>query len=146
MSEQDIRLSFEFFPPKTEAGKEKLDGVRDTLAGFDPEFFSVTYGAGGSTRDNTKTIVTEYNQKGVAVAPHLSFGGDDKATMLQLLTEYKDAGVNPIVALRGDMPSGMGGAFRWFMLTNGTFIRENFGDHFQLEVAAIKKSIRKLQL
>jgi methylenetetrahydrofolate reductase (NADPH) len=131
------RLSFEFFPAKTPEGKIKLDNVRDELAKLNPEFFSVTYGAGGSTRDNTKTIVTEFNQKGVAVAPHLSFGGDDEATMLALLNEYKAAGVNRIVALRGDMPSGMGGAFQMVYANQlVSFIRDNFGDDFHLEVAA----------
>lgn len=133
----DIRLSFEFFPPKTPEGKTKLKTVRDELAQFSPEFFSVTYGAGGSTRDNTKNIVTEFNAMGVPVAPHLSFGGDDEATMLTLLNAYKDAGINRIVALRGDMPSGMGGAFQMVYANQlVAFIREHFGDHFQLEVAA----------
>ncbi len=135
--QQDLRLSFEFFPAKTKAGKIKLEGVRDELAQLNPEFFSVTYGAGGSTRDNTKSIVTEFNSKGIPVAPHLSFGGDDEATMLALLQEYKDAGINRIVALRGDMPSGMGGSFQMVYANQlVAFIRENFGDHFQLEVAA----------
>ncbi len=135
--QQDLRLSFEFFPAKTEAGKIKLEGVRDELAQLNPEFFSVTYGAGGSTRDNTKSIVTEFNSKGIPVAPHLSFGGDDEATMLALLQEYKDAGINRIVALRGDMPSGMGGSFQMVYANQlVAFIRKNFGDHFQLEVAA----------
>ena len=134
---QTPRLSFEFFPPKTEEGKTKLDNVRNELAKLNPEFFSVTYGAGGSTRDNTKAIVTDFNQKGVAVAPHLSFGGDDEATMISLLNEYKTAGVDRIVALRGDMPSGMGGAFQMVYANQlVSFIRTHFGDHFQLEVAA----------
>jgi methylenetetrahydrofolate reductase (NADPH) len=134
---QTPRLSFEFFPPKTVEGKTKLDNVRNELAKLNPEFFSVTYGAGGSTRDNTKAIVTDFNQKGVAVAPHLSFGGDDEATMISLLNEYKTAGVDRIVALRGDMPSGMGGAFQMVYANQlVSFIRTHFGDHFQLEVAA----------
>lgn len=134
---QTPRLSFEFFPPKTEEGKTKLDNVRNELAKLNPEFFSVTYGAGGSTRDNTKAIVTDFNKKGVAVAPHLSFGGDDEATMISLLNEYKTAGVDRIVALRGDMPSGMGGAFQMVYANQlVSFIRTHFGDHFQLEVAA----------
>lgn len=134
---QTPRLSFEFFPPKTAEGKTKLDNVRNELAKLKPEFFSVTYGAGGSTRDNTKAIVTEFNKKGVAVAPHLSFGGDDEETMLALLNEYKTAGVDRIVALRGDMPSGMGGAFQMVYANQlVSFIRTHFGDYFQLEVAA----------
>ncbi|BFM18535.1 methylenetetrahydrofolate reductase [NAD(P)H] [Maricurvus nonylphenolicus] len=135
--QQDLRLSYEFFPAKTPAGQTKLEGVRDDLAKLNPEFFSVTYGAGGSTRDNTKNIVTDFNGRGVPVAPHLSFGGDDEATMLALLNDYKNAGVNRIVALRGDMPSGMGGSFQMVYANQlVAFIREHFGDHFHLEVAA----------
>lgn len=134
---QDLRLSFEFFPPKTAEGKNKLIKVRDELNALNPEFFSVTYGAGGSTRDNTKDIITEFKNDGFSVAPHLSFGGDDENTMKALLQEYKDAGVDRIVALRGDMPSGMGGAFQMVYANQlVAFIREHFGDHFHLEVAA----------
>lgn len=138
MSNNDnLRLSFEFFPSKSEEGKTKLISVRDKLNELNPEFFSVTYGAGGSTRDNTKDIITEFKKDGIAVAPHLSFGGDDEATMKALLQQYKDAGVDRIVALRGDMPSGMGGAFQMVYANQlVAFIREHFGDHFHLEVAA----------
>src|SRR5690606_7311760 len=109
MNDSQPRLSFEFFPPKTPEGREKLIAVRDQLNLFSPDFFSVTYGAGGSTRDNTKGIVTSFKQADIAIAPHLSFGGDDEKTILELLQDYKDAGVDRIVALRGDMPSGVGG-------------------------------------
>lgn len=137
MTDQNLRLSFEFFPAKTPEGKTKLELVRDQLAELQPEFFSVTYGAGGSTRDNTKTIVTEFNQRGISVAPHLSFGGDTEDTILALLNEYKAAGIDRIVALRGDMPSGMGGSYQMVYANQlVTFIRQHFGDHFQLEVAA----------
>ncbi len=137
MSNDNLRLSFEFFPPKSDDGKAKLLNVRDELQKLNPEFFSVTYGAGGSTRDNTKDIIKEFKKDGISVAPHLSFGGDDEATMKALLQEYKDAGVDRIVALRGDMPSGMGGAFQMVYANQlVAFIRENFGDHFHLEVAA----------
>jgi len=95
------RLSFEFFPPKTEAGAEKLDATRAALGKLAPDFFSVTYGAGGSTRDNTKSIVLDGVVKGFSMAPHLSFGGDDKQAIKSLLDEYRSAGVNRIVALRG---------------------------------------------
>ena len=137
MSHNDFRLSFEFFPPKTDAGKEKLIGVRDGLNALSPEFYSVTYGAGGSTRDNTKDIVTSFNGKGFSTAPHLSFGGDDESMMLELIAAYKEAGVNRIVALRGDMPSGMGGSSQLVYANQlVAFIRKHFGDHFHLEVAA----------
>lgn len=137
MNNDQLRLSFEFFPPKSEPGRIKLLETRDQLNQLAPEFFSVTYGAGGSTRDNTKGIVTEFKKSGVAIAPHLSFGGDDETTMKALLQEYLDAGVDRIVALRGDMPSGMGGAFQMVYANQLVeFIRKHFGTQFHLEVAA----------
>lgn len=139
MNEQEtpLRLSFEFFPPKTDVGREKLINVRKELNKLNPDFFSVTYGAGGSTRDNTVGIVTQMKKEGLDVAPHLSFGGDDEESMLQLITEYKDAGINRIVALRGDMPSGVGGALQLVYANElVAFIRKHFGEHFQLDVAA----------
>lgn len=137
MNDSQPRLSFEFFPPKTDEGKKKLLTVRDQLNKFEPDFFSVTYGAGGSTRDNTKDLVIQNVQAGVATAPHLSFGGDEESTILQLLTEYKLAGVDRIVALRGDMPSGVGGAYQLVYANElVAFIRKHFGEHFHLEVAA----------
>lgn len=133
----DIRLSFEFFPPKTEQGREKLVKVQQELAQFQPEFFSVTYGAGGSTRDNTKNIVKTIKQSGANVAPHLSFGGDEEDAILALIQEYKNFGIDRIVALRGDMPSGMGGAYQMVYANQLVgFIRKHFGDAFHLEVAA----------
>lgn len=132
-----LRISFEFFPPKTEQGREKLVQVRQELNQLGPEFFSVTYGAGGSTRDHTKNIVKAIRGEGISVAPHLSFGGDDEASMLALLSEYQSMGIDRIVALRGDMPSGMGGAFQMVYANQlVTFIRKHFGNAFQLEVAA----------
>lgn len=137
MNDSQPRLSFEFFPARTEEGKQKLLKVRDDLNAFEPDFFSVTYGAGGSTRDNTKDLVIQSVQAGVATAPHLSFGGDDEATILQLLNDYKNAGVNRIVALRGDVPSGIGGGFQLVYANElVAFIRKHFGNHFHLEVAA----------
>ena len=137
MSKEDLRLSFEFFPSRTDAGKEKLIKTRDALVKFNPEFFSMTYGAGGSTRDSTARLVTEFNQAGVATAPHLSFGGDSEETIKSMLDAYKAAGVNRIVALRGDTPSGSG--YRPAVVYASQlveFIRQHFGDHFHLEVAA----------
>ncbi len=135
MSKQHI--SFEFFPPKTDVGHEKLQTVWSELAKVDPSFFSVTYGAGGSTRDNTKNIVTAINQEGLAVAPHLSFGGDDANSVEELIQYYKSIGIKRIVALRGDLPSGIGDT-RQLVYANELveFIREKTGDHFHLEVAA----------
>lgn len=131
------RLSFEFFPSKTEAGAEKLDVTRAELGKLAPSFFSVTYGAGGSTRDNTKDIVLDGVAKGFSMAPHLSFGGDDKQAIKNLLDEYRAAGVNRIVALRGDLPSGYGDGSRLVHANELVeFIRTEYGDHFALEVAA----------
>lgn len=133
----ELRLSFEFFPPKTEEGRKKLILVRDELSAFSPSFYSVTYGAGGSTRNNTKDTIFQFNQQGFPTAPHLSFGGDSEETIQQLIAEYQQAGVNRIVALRGDMPSGMGGTSQLVYANElVAFIRENFGDHFTIEVAA----------
>jgi methylenetetrahydrofolate reductase (NADPH) len=137
MSDSHFRLSFEFFPPKTDAGREKLITVRDNLATFSPEFFSMTYGAGGSTRDNTKGLVSQFNHQGFSTAPHLSFGGDTQESIAALLNEYKQCGVKRIVALRGDMPSGMGGASQMVYANElVAFIRQRFGDYFHIEVAA----------
>lgn len=133
----NFRLSFEFFPPKTPAGHEKLNNVCNELRELNPAFFSVTYGAGGSTRDNTKETVFGIQQKGLQAAPHLSFGGDNEDMVKALINEYKEAGISRIVALRGDMPSGMGGASQLVYANQlVAFIRENFDDHFHLEVAA----------
>lgn len=130
------KISFEFFPPKTPEGREKLLATRDQLAVAQPEYFSVTYGAGGSTRDNTRDIVLQIHSDGYAVAPHLSFGGDSQEAVLDLLQSYKDAGVRKLVALRGDMPSGMG----IHKLVNANelvaIVRKHFGDHFHINVAA----------
>lgn len=137
MSDSKVRISFEFFPPKTTEGKQKLHKVREELQSFSPDFYSVTYGAGGTTRDTTKGIVKILKEQGISVAPHLSFGGDDEATVGQLLSEYKDAGVDRIVALRGDLPSGMGGHSQLVYANQlVAFIRERFGDQFHIEVAA----------
>ncbi len=104
------QFSIEFFPPRTEAGKSKLDVVHRELAKLKPDFFSVTYGAGGSTKDGTREIVLRYQALGSGVAPHLSFGGTDEDEILKLLDTYKAVGISRLVALRGDIPSGMGAA------------------------------------
>ncbi|KGE04118.1 methylenetetrahydrofolate reductase [NAD(P)H] [Pseudohaliea rubra] len=131
-------ISFEFFPPKTDAGRDKLLAqTAPALAALAPGFFSVTYGAGGSTRDRTFDTVTALADLGLTVAPHLSFGGDDGATIGDLLERYKARGIDRIVALRGDIPSGNGaGATIVYANELVTFIRERTGDHFHIEVAA----------
>ncbi len=138
MSRQQPRISFEYFPPKTEQGKDKLiNETTPALNALNPEFFSVTYGAGGSTRDSTLGVVSTIREAGIDVAPHLSFGGDDEKTVAKLLDTYRERGIKRLVALRGDMPSGMGGA-RQLVYANQlvAFIRERTGDHFKIEVAA----------
>jgi len=133
---ENKRLSFEFFPPKTEAGLNKLAVTRTELAQLQPAFFSVTYGAGGSTREPTRNAVMAIRDAGCAVAPHLSFGDDGEESVLQLLQEYRDAGINRIVALRGDLPSGMGITRMVYASELVAFIRRHFGQHFHIEVAA----------
>jgi len=133
----DLRLSFEFFPPKTSQGQEKLKTVRTELNKLNPDFFSVTYGAGGSTRENTKGLVKTMLSEGLSTAPHLSFGGDHEETLFEMLAEYKSLGVDRIVALRGDMPSGVGAAMQMVYANElVAFIRDRFGEHFHVEVAA----------
>jgi len=136
MSNTDKRYSFEFFPPRTEEGRKKLNAVRSELNALNPAFFSVTYGAGGSTRNNTKDIVLQMATDGVDAAPHLSFGADEEETIETLLHEYKDAGIKRIVALRGDIPSGMGAMRLIYARELVEFIRKKTGDHFEIEVAA----------
>jgi len=130
--------SLEFFPPKTEAGRNKLlTETLPALAEFNPEYCSVTYGAGGSTRDTTVGVVAALSQAGQDVAPHLSFGSDDEQTILTLLNNYRDAGIKRLVALRGDLPSGMGGMGQLVHANElVSFIREQTGDHFHIAVAA----------
>ncbi|MDG2271821.1 MAG: methylenetetrahydrofolate reductase [NAD(P)H] [Halioglobus sp.] len=138
MAVQEQRISFEFFPPKTEAGASKLlNEVAPALNALGPEFYSVTYGAGGSTRDSTLGLVSTIRSQGVNVAPHLSFGTDDEATIARLLETYQSKNINRLVALRGDVPSGIGGA-KQLVYANElvSFIRERTGDHFHIEVAA----------
>lgn len=136
---QERRYSFEFFPTKTDAGHEKLINVARQLATYKPDFFSCTYGAGGSTRDRTLNTVLQLDGEiKVPAAPHLSCVGDSKAELRELLNLYKNAGIKRIVALRGDLPSGMGMASGELRYANElvNFIREETGDHFHIEVAA----------
>jgi len=130
-------ISFEFFPPKTPEGRGKLQNTHRQLAKFKPEFFSVTYGAGGSTREFTRDIVLEIQRTGSSASPHLSISGDSQESVLALLQSYKDAGIKRIVTLRGDLPSGMGGVGQLVYANELVgFIREHFGDTFELLVAA----------
>ncbi len=137
MSNNKPILSFEFFPPKNPEGVEKLRATRQQLAQLNPEFFSVTFGAGGSTRDRTLETVIEIQQDGHKAAPHLSCIGSTKDNIRAILDEYKGHGIRHIVALRGDMPSGMAcpGEFR-YANELVEFIRAETGDWFNIEVAA----------
>ena len=131
-------FSFEFFPPQTPEGVERLRVTRRQLAKLNPKFFSVTFGAGGSTRDRTLETVLEIQAEGhVTAAPHISCIGSTKDNIRYLLQKYYDNGIHYIVALRGDLPSGMAqpGEFR-YATELVTFIRKEFGDTFHIEVAA----------
>lgn len=133
----NTEISIEFFPPQTPEGIDKLRTVRAKLAELEPSFFSVTFGAGGSTRERTFSVVKEIAAEGHAAAPHLSCIGSTRASIRDILADYKAAGIRRIVALRGDLPSGMAetGEFR-YANELVEFIRAETGDHFSLEVAA----------
>ena len=130
-------LSFEFFPPQTAEGMDKLRATRRQLAQLKPAFFSCTFGAGGSTRDRTLETVLEIQAEGHPAAPHLSCIGSTQENVRTVLARYKEAGIRRIVALRGDLPSGMAdpGEFR-YANELVTFIRAETGDWFHIEVAA----------
>lgn len=131
------QFSFEFFPPKTPEGAEKLRGVRDRLGALKPAYFSVTFGAGGSTQSGTHETVLEIKRAGFEAAPHLSCIGSTRDNIHAILQRYRDAGIRRIVALRGDMPSGMQEAGEFHHANElVAFIRETTGDHFHIEVAA----------
>ncbi len=130
-------FSFEFYPPKTEEGAVNLQVVHDKLANLQPDFFSVTFGAGGSTRDKTYETVVEIQSKGISAAPHLSCVASTKENIRAILKQYQNKGISKIVALRGDLPSGMmsAGEFR-YANELVDFIRQETGDYFQIHVAA----------
>ena len=128
-------ISFEFFPPKTPEGAAKLVHVRNELYALKPEFFSVTYGAGGSTQDGTLQQVQAILSEGFDAAPHFSCIGATRDSVREQLAAFKAAGIRRMVALRGDLPSGHGtfGEFR-YASELVAFIREETGDYFYLEV------------
>ncbi|AUN93865.1 methylenetetrahydrofolate reductase [NAD(P)H] [Pseudazoarcus pumilus] len=135
---QTTELSIEFFPPQTPVGAEKLRVVQTRLAeALDPAFFSVTYGAGGSTRERTFNTVREIAATGAEAAPHLSCVGSSRAELRAILDEYMEAGIRRIVALRGDLPSGAGaGGELRYANELVEFIRAETGNRFLIEVAA----------
>jgi methylenetetrahydrofolate reductase (NADPH) len=131
------KFSFEFFPPKTPEGAAKLRDTVKQLAQLHPAFFSVTFGAGGSTQEGTLSTVLDIRAAGHHAAPHISCIGSTRDSIRSTIHAYKDAGIKHTVALRGDLPSGMAvaGEFR-HAHDLVAFIREETGDHFHVEVAA----------
>jgi methylenetetrahydrofolate reductase (NADPH) len=129
-------FSFEFFPPKTAEGIEKLRATRRQLAQLGPTFFSVTYGAGGTTREGTLATVLEIIGEGQNAAPHISCIASTRASLAEVIAQYKASGIRHIVALRGDLPSGLAvsGEFR-YASELVRFIRAETGDWFHVEVA-----------
>jgi methylenetetrahydrofolate reductase (NADPH) len=132
-----VPISFEFFPPNTPVGSEKLKTVVGELAAVRPEFFSVTYGAGGSTREKTLATVQDIAAMGHEAAPHLSCVGSTREGIAEILATYRAQGIRRIVALRGDLPSGTAtpGDFR-YANELVAFIRETQGPDWHIEVAA----------
>ena len=130
-------LSFEFFPTRTEEGRKKVAITRQQLRQFNPEFFSCTFGAGGTTRDGTLQTVLDIMAEDTPVAPHLSCVGSSAEDIADILNTYRAHDIKHIVALRGDIPSGMG-MMDGFRYANElvSFIREQHGDWFHIEVAA----------
>ncbi len=133
-------FSIEFFPPKTAEGADKLRVVRSKLAALHPAYFSVTFGAGGSTQSGTRDTVLEIRAEGLQAAPHLSCIGRSREELRELINEYKSHGIKQLVALRGDLPSGYGagGSSGQFSYANELieFIRAETGDWFHIEAAA----------
>jgi methylenetetrahydrofolate reductase (NADPH) len=130
-------ISIEFFPPKTPEGADKLRVARQKLAALNPTYFSVTFGAGGSTQHGTLSTVLDIQAEGHAAAPHLSCVGATRDSIAAILREFKDKGIRRLVALRGDLPSGYGGAGELRYASDLVeFIRQETGDWFHIEVAA----------
>jgi methylenetetrahydrofolate reductase (NADPH) len=134
---ETANFSIEFFPPKTEEGAQKLRVTRQKLAELRPKYFSVTFGAGGSTQQGTLDTVLEIQAAGQVAAPHLSCVGGNRESIRAILQQFQAHGIKRLVALRGDLPSGYGGAGE-FRYANELveFIRAETGDWFHIEVAA----------
>ena len=133
----ELTISFEFFPPNTDEGAEKLAATARELALLKPKYFSVTYGAGGSTQARTLKAVLDLRAAGHAAAPHISCIGSTRASLRETLQQYKDSGIRHVVALRGDLPSGTASAGEFHYANElVAFIRAEFGSHFHIEIAA----------
>ena len=130
-----LRLSCEFFPPRTAAGEKSQHQAWQILNGFHPDFFSVTYGAGGSTHDKTRELVLEIQHQSSNAAAHLSFSGGNQSDVSELLQCYSQAGVKRIIALQGDQP-GNNADKRHHAIDLVRYIRQHWGDSFAIEVAA----------
>ena len=133
-----MKTSFEFFPPRTEKGQQTLSQVCQELSAINPEYFSVTFGAGGTTQEATlETVFDIQKNNTVSAAPHLSCIGSKKTVIIELLDQYKAANINRLVALRGDIPSGVRdiGDFH-YANELVEFIKTEYNDHFHIEVAA----------
>lgn len=137
-NEHSINISFEFFPPKSLEGMDKLRLTAQKLSKINPEFFSVTFGAGGSTREGTlQTVMMLQEDTNIPIAPHLACIGTTRDALTQILLQYQTLGLKRIVALRGDLPSGMGYSSEFRYASElVTLIREVTGDFFYIEVAA----------
>jgi methylenetetrahydrofolate reductase (NADPH) len=137
MAEAARQFSLEFFPPRTAEGFEKLRATRRQFAQLRPAFCSVTFGAGGSTREGTLATVLAFRDEGMEAVPHISCIGGSRAELAALLDEYRQHGIRRLVALRGDLPSGAVavGDFR-YASELVAFVRESTGDWFHIEVAA----------
>jgi methylenetetrahydrofolate reductase (NADPH) len=140
MTTENLRtFSFELFPPKTAQGFEKMQQTVKRLLALEPAYFSVTFGAGGSTQQRTFETVDWLCSEGVVTAPHLSCIGSSREEIVQILERYRNQGINRLVALRGDLPSGAGlGGLGELNNANQLveLVREKFGDHFHIEIAA----------
>ena len=138
MNASERTFSFEFFPPKSDEAVQKLRAARTKLAQVRPHFFSVTYGAGGSTREGTVNTVLEMHAAGLPVAPHISCIGSNEQSIRQLLQTYQKVGIRRLVALRGDLPSGMAAGSPRFRYANDlvAFVRSETDRWFHIEVAA----------
>lgn len=140
LAQQPSPFSLEFFPPRDAAGQVRLIQTAQTLSVVNPAYVSVTFGAGGSTRDGTLETVASLKSLGFEAAPHLSCIGSSRAQLCALLDHYREQGVRRIVALRGDLPSGMGVVSGSDTLSHANelvaLIREHSGDWFHIEVAA----------
>jgi len=137
MTDTPKLYSAEFYPPRTPEGAAKLRAVRAQLAQLKPAFFSVTFGAGGSTREGTLATVLEIRDEGIEAAPHISCIGGSRESLREVLAQYRSNGIRHLVALRGDLPSGSAdaGDFR-YASELVAFIREETGDWFHIDVAA----------